>query len=128
MAVGIAAQWTKDNRELNGLNDIEEQLIENPHDRHFAVVEIGVKRVVRDVADGDTERPTVQIFQIEPLDGDAAKTAKELMTGAYKARTGKTAPPPQDALPFDEAAEGQGDGEPVSERSKDEWLDGKGGK
>jgi len=117
VTVNIAAQWKRDNRELNGLSAIEDELLGKPHEPHYAVVKIETKRITRDLADGDVEVPTVNIVHIEPVDGDAADVVKTMLADLYSARTGK--PEPQPTL-FDGSGHGEG---PVSERKPDEWLD-----
>jgi len=119
VTVNIAAQWKRDNRELNGLSAIEDDLLGKPHEPRYAVVKIETKRITRDLADGDVEVPTVNIVHIEPVDEADEETVKKLLTDRYSARTGK--PEPQPTL-FDSAADSAADG-PVSEREPDEWLD-----
>lgn len=129
MTVNIAAQWKKDTRDLNGLTEIEEELIGQPLQRHLAVVELEVVRITRDIADGGAETPTVNILHIEPVDGEQAEAVRLMLDGLYQARSGKrqeavprtlTELSGQQTLPLD-GADADG-GEPVSERTHDEWL------
>ncbi len=107
MAVNIKAAMKRDDRELNGLEYIVTELIDNPLNRRIVVGIIEVARITTDYEDGSTEVPTVKFVQIEPLAGDAAGQAQELLAKAYNARTGQTV---EDTL-FDH----QPDGEPVDE-------------
>lgn len=129
MGVNIAAHYTKETREFNGLNDIVDELLDNPTVKRLAVVEYEVTRITRNIADGNTETPTINLIRVEPLDGTSAEDAQRLLDGAYTARTGKERPATLfDHLRGGDIAEGDsnaddadGDG-PVSERTHDAWL------
>lgn len=91
MTVNIAGTFKKDQRENNGLESIIDALVTHPLDRHVVVALVETKRVTRDVADG-TDTPTVRFVMIEPLNGEAAATARELLNKAQTARIGHTQP------------------------------------
>lgn len=114
MTVRISGTFKKDVREYNGLEHIIKQLIDSPLDRHVCVLKVETKKIVRDIADGGTEEPTVQVVHIEPLEGDDAEAAAKLLDAAYRKRTNRAEAPP-DTIPFGDA--------PTSERPADEWLD-----
>jgi hypothetical protein len=103
MAVQIKGTFKRDERENNGLEGIREDLIRTPLERHTIVGTIEVTKIVRDVADGGVETPTVRLVSVEPLSGDDALTAKKMLDAAYHERTGQTAPP---ATLFDEGVPG----------------------
>lgn len=88
MSVNISGTFRKDDRQLNGLESVAEDLIEDPLTRHVVVGIVETKRIVKDISDGGTETPTVRLVQIEPLDGEAADDAQTLMEKAFQARTG----------------------------------------
>lgn len=132
MSVSIAAQWTKETRDLNGLNSIEQALIGQPLTRRLAVIELETLRTTKDFKNGGTETPTILILHVEPVDGDDAETVRGMLDRLYTDRTGKTEEPVartlldgQGSLFSDDAGDEQQDtaGEPVSERPRDEWLD-----
>lgn len=66
MTVLISGTFKQDDRDLNGLTQISKELIEEPLTRHVVIGVVETKRVVRDIADGGTETPTVRFVQIEP--------------------------------------------------------------
>ncbi|MEV4197047.1 hypothetical protein [Micromonospora globbae] len=117
MAVKISAQLTRANREFNGLDRIETELVDQPRGERYAVVRYGVKRVTDEVDEG-VEIPTVQIHHIEPVDGMQADRVREILAERYKDRTGKSLE--GDPTLFDVV---DGDGQrQVPEASADEIL------
>ena len=130
--VKLAARFTKDTQPYNGLTDDNHvaDLIDQPHDRRYALVSYDVLRIADEIEDG-TKVPTIKWVQIEPLDGDAAARAKADMRALYKRRTGNEPSPDRvpeptllDELPDDDGKADDDEG-PVSERTPDVWLDDK---
>ncbi|MEV4846117.1 hypothetical protein AB0K20_23230 [Micromonospora matsumotoense] len=89
MAVKMAAQLTRAQREFNGLDRIERELLDQRRGVRYAVVSFHVKRVSDEIDEG-VEIPTVQITHIEPVDGDDADRVREMLADRYKDRTGKS--------------------------------------
>lgn len=89
MAVKLSAQLTGENRELNGLNHIEQELIERPRGERFAVVRYGVRRVSDEIDEG-VHVATAKIVHIEPVDGSDADRVREILADRYHDRTGKS--------------------------------------
>ncbi|MEV4271961.1 hypothetical protein [Micromonospora aurantiaca (nom. illeg.)] len=120
MAVKIAAQLTGANREFNGLNRIEHELVDRPRGTRYAVVAYEVKRVTDEVDEG-VKIPTATIAHIEPLDSDDER-ARDLLAELYKDRTGKSLD--GDPTLFDSVVPGgEADGErEVPEASADELM------
>lgn len=83
--VRIKGTFKKSDNELNGLTAISEELGDKPLEK-FVVVGT-VERHKREEQDGTTT-VTARFVQIEPLDGEAADTARALMATAYTTRTG----------------------------------------
>lgn len=86
MSVKISAQMTGETRELNGLNSIEADLINEPREKRYAIVEFHALRTTTEHDDGDVHLPTVKFDHIEPLTGKDADTAHALLQKAYLAR------------------------------------------
>lgn len=105
MPIKIAGSFKKDERSLNGLHAIEDELIHKPHEEHYIIAKIRVKRITDEVEDGGTLTPTVKLQHIEVMiaqeDEDAARVIFER---ASAARLGVV---PQQTL-FDSAPEGDG--------------------
>jgi hypothetical protein len=100
MTARIAAKFAKDKQELNGLDNIADQIVTDSHSwTGVAVVLLDCIRVTDEVDQGGVLIPTVRVKHIEPLGGEDATTAHKLLNTAYEARTGKT------PLPFDEPAD-----------------------
>lgn len=98
MTVNIAGTFKKDERELNGLEAIAEDLIGNPLERRVVAALVETKRVVEDFADGGSKRVVTSIVHIEPLTGDAATDARKYLDEAYRARTGRDESAPTDTI------------------------------
>lgn len=82
----------------NGLNAIYQQMVESPGDRRVAVVEFDCLRYTVETDTGEV-RIVVRFRQIEPLSGEAAKTAHGLLDEAQAARTGQFTYPQDDGVP-----------------------------
>lgn len=125
MSHKIASSFKKDERPLDGLTAIEEDMAKNPHDEWYVIARVVNKRTGIEHEDGDSAVVTAKFVHIEPMWGDDEATVKQMLLDAYKKRTGSTiaSPPEPDPTLFD----GEDDGEPVSEREPDKWLD-EGGK
>jgi hypothetical protein len=122
VTIKIAAQFTKETRELNGLNAIEKDMLDNPHDEWYIVARVVNAHSGINHLDGDSKDARAHLAHIEPLWGDDETAAKELLSKAYKARTVSSVPK-ADATLFDDAAGGDAEDEPVSERTPDAWID-----
>lgn len=90
MAVKIAAQFTKDNRGLNGLNTIADELVAddaNSDEVRYLIAKYHVRRVTEERDEGGVLVPTVNLDHIEPIivKADATKVAK-LLEQAYGQR------------------------------------------
>jgi hypothetical protein len=73
VTVRIAAQFTKDERDRNGLIPAAGNIAANSHDwRGVAVVRLDCVRVTDEIKDGGVLIPTVGIRHIELVDGDDA--------------------------------------------------------
>lgn len=121
MTVRIAAQFTKDERDRNGLIPAAGAIAKERHDwTGYAVAKLDCVRVTDEVKDGGVEIPTVGIRHIELLDGEQADAVAKLLAQAYEARTGKTPIPGVDG-------DQEGDAELLDDGPasppKDEWLD-----
>jgi len=115
VAVNVSAKFKRDDQILNGLTAIEEALVGDPLRRHYIIAEIGPKFGKIDYEEGGVTTPTVKLYRVEPVDGDAAETAKTLLLEAYAKRTGNRAEL-QGELPLD-GADDQG-----SVKEPDRWL------
>ncbi|MEW2442811.1 hypothetical protein [Micromonospora marina] len=120
MAVKIAAQLTGANREFNGLNRIEHELVDRPHGTRYAVVAYEVKRVTDEVDEG-VKIPTASIAHIEAVDVDDLRV-RDILAERYKDRTGKSLD--GDPTLFDSVVPGgeNDGGREVPEPSADEIL------
>lgn len=97
--VRIAAQFVGEERSMNGLNGIVEELLEDPREEHYIVAKVKVRRITEDIEDGGIRTPTVNLVHIEPLDGKDGETAHRLLQKAYLARQkGEAAASGQDDL------------------------------
>jgi len=88
-AVNVAGTFKKDQRELNGLESIAQELIDSPLERRVVAALVETRRVVKDFADGGSERVVTGIVHIEPLTGDAATDTRKHLDEAFRARTGR---------------------------------------
>ncbi|WP_449278029.1 hypothetical protein [Leucobacter sp. GX24907] len=98
--------------ELDGLQAYEEHFKSAQHDDVLAVVVISGHTLVEDLNDG-MRTATVRMKQVEPLSGDAAQSARRLLSDAYVKRTGNQAlefdefPPEQPTLTAVEAGDSE---------------------
>lgn len=130
MSHKIVSAFKKDERPLDGLTAIEDEMRKNPHDEWYIVARVVNKRTAIEHEDGDAAVVSAKLAHIEPMWGDDEATVKQMLLDAYKQRTGGSMPTPPEPEPtlFDgdqpggEAAE---DG-PVSEKQPDVWLGDKG--
>lgn len=127
MTVRIAAQFTKDERDRNGLIPAAGHIVANSHDwSGFALVRLDCVRVTEEVQEG-LRIPTVGIKHIELIPDDQVDDYAKTLATMYEARTGRT-PLPLDDLVSDGQDADLLDDAPSSP-TPDEWLDnGKGGK
>lgn len=89
MAVNVSAQFTKDERENDGLRAIEEVLVKDPLRRHVVVAVIETSAVTTSYRKGGVVTPTVRLVNVEVMDGDRAVAARELLDTVYRQRTGR---------------------------------------
>lgn len=90
MAVKISATFKLDQKPLNGLEALAGLLADEArlHDQYVVVAVVRPHAITTDAEDG-TRTPTVKFDHIEPLEGDAATAARELLNAAYTLRTGR---------------------------------------
>ena len=138
-AVTISGTFSKDERPNNGLEEIAQDLITNQLGRHVVV---GIVQFAGASMSGPNEPlvPRVKFLAIEPLSADAADQGRQILDQARKLRglgliaetLFDAAADPDDRPPVDDGPAAGGeptipgadqDG-PVSERRRDEWLDG----
>lgn len=115
----IKLSTKRPDEDLNGLEDIAEQLVTKPHEPYYAIVQLKPLRATREFEqDADGEIPTVRWLHIEPLiTDDEIAAGRQLLNAARARRTNGQA----DAL-F--GADGQVEqAGAVAERVRDEWLD-----
>jgi hypothetical protein len=117
MTVRIAAKLTKERQSFNGLDAIQDELVDQPHGTRYAVVAYEVLRTTAEIEDGETY-PTIRLSHIEPVRDGHADRVKEILAERYKDRTGKSAEP--DPTLFD-VTDGDGPRE-VPEASAEELL------
>lgn len=108
MAVSVQATFSKEERELNGLEGIRQAIIDDPLRRWFVIVEVECTEISIDVKDGMTKTPKVRWVSAEPVFADAEMAARKLRDEAYHERTGQTAPPP---TLFDDGVSKEGTGD-----------------
>lgn len=89
MSIQIAAHYTKDTRINNGLHSIQQELLDDPDTRRVAICIFEVVEVGERIQDGHRPIVKVNLFAIEPMQGDDALEARTLMERAVKARTGQ---------------------------------------
>jgi hypothetical protein len=91
-----------DSERLNGLGTVHERAILAPQAEFLAVVRFRVDKITRDVRSGD-QVVLLRIWQIEPVDGDGARDARELSDAALEDRLGIVRLPFADAGDDDDA-------------------------
>lgn len=131
MAHKLSGTFKKDERPLDGLTAIEDEMRKNPHGRWFVVAEVVNRRTQIDHEDGDSQTVTAHLVHIEAaLTTDDTDNIRSMLAQMYEERTGnpkpapKAPPVPEPMLPgLGGPSDNDTDGEPVSERAKDAWLD-----
>lgn len=89
MTVMLSGQRPGD--ELNGLNDLQDDLLAPDAGDVVVVAVMRVTKIVDNVEKGE-RYPVVRLARVEPLLDESAKdTATDLLQGAYEARTGNEA-------------------------------------
>lgn len=83
----VQIQPAKPKDEHNGLADIEDQILANPHQTITVITTYVVKKITEDVETGD-RYPVLKAKHIEPVLGTVEASAVELQQEAYKLRTG----------------------------------------
>jgi hypothetical protein len=83
----VQIQPAKPKDEHNGLADIEDRVLANPHETVTVITTYVVKKITEDVETGE-RYPVLKAKHIEPVLGDHEATAITLRDAAYKARTG----------------------------------------
>ena len=83
--VTISGTFSRDSRPSNGLEEISDQLIKDQLGLHYVV---GVVQFAGASVPGPNEPlvPRVKFLGIEPLSGDAAEQAKQILDAARKGR------------------------------------------
>lgn len=87
--------------EINGLDDLRDELLEDPEQIVCAIAWIKVKdirRIIEHNPESPSEIPTVELARIEPIDvvDRVPKAITDLAAKLYEKRTGKN------PLPFDQ--------------------------
>lgn len=88
MTVQVKASFKKDNRHLDGLDAIRDQLVKQPHQARIIVAVVDVSKITENVEDGTTT-PQVRFRSVEVMEGDAAIKATQLIEARYAERTGR---------------------------------------
>ncbi|QJU54377.1 hypothetical protein SCB71_14625 [Herbiconiux sp. KACC 21604] len=83
----VQIQPAKPKDEHNGLADIEDRILANPHQTVTVITTYVVKKITEDVETGE-RYPVLKAKHIEPVLGDDEASAIELRDAAYKTRTG----------------------------------------
>lgn len=129
MTIKLSAK--RPDEDLNGIIDISDQLYDHPQQPIVAVVLLKNLRDGREhERDSDGKVITVRFIHVEPLDGEAAETARKLLNEARADRIGSDQLPMERAVYADDEHTGQirkvtapEQAGAVAERVKDEWLD-----
>jgi hypothetical protein len=82
----VQIQPAKPKDEHNGLADIEDQILANPHETITVITTYVVKKITEDVETGE-RYPVLKAKHIEPVLGDVEVDAIALRDKAYAART-----------------------------------------
>lgn len=89
--VAIKGSFGHDEQEFNGLEAYATDLVDNPLQRRVVVGIIETVRIVRDIAKGDVETPTIRFVQVEVLNGAEADQASAMLQKRFRQRTGREA-------------------------------------
>lgn len=109
MGVAIKAKFGKGRKKYNGLDSIEADLLDKPHEERYVVARIRTVRTSIDYEHGSVETPTINFEHIEVMLSEAeVKDAKRLFENACRHRLGEM---PQatlfdDGKPADDEPEG----------------------
>ena len=71
--------------DANGLRHYAGTLVQKPRDRHYAIVEFDIARVIDDM-DQDTGTAVIRILRVEVAGNGLSKRAGDLLLAATKAR------------------------------------------
>lgn len=115
MTVKLSSKRPDD--DLNGLLDLVDELNKTPYEVRIAIVMFKPQRGIDEYEKDMPEKvPVVRFLHIEPLAGEAADTARQMLLAARAKRNGGG-----DGTLFD--VDGPEQVGPVSERIADAWLD-----
>lgn len=90
MGVAIKAKFGKGQKKYNGLDSIEEMLVEKPHEEVYVVARVRTVRTAIDYEHGSVQTPTVNFEHIEVMVSEAEiKDAKRLFENACRHRLGE---------------------------------------
>lgn len=87
MSMTVQIQPAKPKDEHNGLADIEDRILANPHETVTVITTYVVKKITEDVETGE-RYPVLKTKHIEPVLGDLEQKVAALQSEAYKKRTG----------------------------------------
>ena len=94
MTVKIAGTFSRETRDDNGLEEVKEQLINQPLERVLVAGLVETKTVTTDVANGSVEIPTIRFVALEAvLDPSDVATVREALDRARARRTGQRVDP-----------------------------------
>ncbi len=85
MTVKISSQRPLD--EFDGLQDFEDQFLENQGGTCLIVATLGVQKVEHIVADG-IDRPTVKMHHVEVVDGSDEELVRDILQRRLRERNG----------------------------------------
>lgn len=87
MSVKIAAQFTGEARAMNGLDNIVDELNDDPKTPRLLIAGYHALRTTIEHDEGDIHVPTVKFDQVEPvLDPEDERTVRAILERAYSAR------------------------------------------
>jgi hypothetical protein len=104
--VQITANFGKKDAVRNGLNSILTKLRDDPHSAVVVVATVRPSRTFVDHDQEDDPGSKIRFLHIEPLSGEDAALAREILDRRFKERTGIAA---QGELHWDEGDDGDGD-------------------
>ena len=121
--VKLAARFAKADQPLNGFTESEfvDEILRNHGGEGYGVFRWTTRRITDELEDG-VRVPSFAFVALEPLSGDQADAAKELLAERYKERTGRTigSDEPDPTLFDGPDDDGEGTGSAVQ---RDDWLD-----
>jgi hypothetical protein len=90
VTVKIAGTFSRETRDDNGLEEVKEQLINQPLERVLVAGLVETKTVTTDVANGSVAVPTIRFVALEAvLDPSDVATVREALDRARARRTGQ---------------------------------------